>query len=164
MPLPVNALLADEHQAGHAPNSWVKLPRECLTPGLAFHQVGVDYVGPILIKSGAIRKPTVTKAYICVFTSFSVKTLLIKPVTELTMAAFIATLRRFVAQRGKPATIWSDHGTNFVGAARELNEIYKHLKATKMQESIANVRSQQEYSGALYPSTLHILVVCGRLP
>ena len=77
-----------------------QLPQEHLTPGLIFLQVGVDYTGPILLKSGAMQKHTVTKAYICVFTSFSVKVTHIQPVTELITAAFIATLRRFVARCG----------------------------------------------------------------
>ena len=42
-------------------------------------------------------------------------------VSDLTSDAFVATLRRFVAYRGKPTLIWSDHGSNFVGASRELN-------------------------------------------
>ena len=108
-----------------------QLPRERLNPGLVFDQVGVDYAGPILIKSGAKRRPVVTKGYICVFVSFTVKAVHIEPVTELTTAAFIATLRRFTARRGKPKRIWSDHGTNFVRAARELKELYAYLKDTK---------------------------------
>ena len=38
-------------------------------------------------------------------------------------SAFIVTLRRFIAQRGMPATIWSDNGTNFVGAAKEIKKL-----------------------------------------
>ena len=40
---------------------------------------------------------------------------------------FIVSLRRFIAVRGKPTTIWSDYGTNFMGAARELKDLYTHL-------------------------------------
>jgi len=38
-----------------------------------FENVGVDYAGPIQIKYGHVRKPTIVKAYICVFVSLSVK-------------------------------------------------------------------------------------------
>ena len=37
-------------------------------------------------------------------------------------------LKRFVARRGKPSTILSDYGINFVGVARELSEMDALLK------------------------------------
>lgn len=49
-------------------------------------------------------------------------------VADLTTEAFIARLRRFVARRGLPSVIMSDHGTNFVGADRELNKLYTLIK------------------------------------
>ena len=49
-------------------------------------------------------------------------------VSDLTTEAFIATLRRFIARRSRPSFIWSDHGTNFVGAARELKELTEFLE------------------------------------
>ena len=101
-----------------------QLPSECITPDLIFNRVGVDYAGPLLIKFGHVRKPTIVKAYVCVFVSLSVKAVNLELVSDLTTEAFIACLRRFVARRGKPTNIWSDHGTNFVGAAQQLSELY----------------------------------------
>ena len=48
-----------------------QLPTEQVTPDLVFDKVGVDYAGPVYVKYGSIRKPTVIKAYICVFVSVS---------------------------------------------------------------------------------------------
>ena len=93
-----------------------QLPFERVTPDLVFSRVGIDYAGPVLIKLGHIRKPTLIKAYIAVFVSLSVKAVHIELVSDLMSEAFIACLRRFIARRGKPTLIWSDHGTNFVGA------------------------------------------------
>ena len=50
-------------------------------------------------------------------------------VSSLTTAAYIATLDRFVARRSLPEIIYSDCGTNFVGAARKLREATAFLKA-----------------------------------
>ena len=58
----------------------------------------------------------------CVFVSLTIKAVHLELVSDLTMDAFIATLRRFIACRGKPSLISSDHGTNFVGVVRELKE------------------------------------------
>ena len=50
-----------------------QLPKERLTPGHVFSKVGVDYAGPLLIKLGHTRKPTVMKAYVCIFVCMTVK-------------------------------------------------------------------------------------------
>ena len=88
----------------------------------------MDYAGPIWIKSGHVRKPVITKAYVALFVSLSVKAVHLELDTELTTAAFIATLRRFIARWGKPSIMWSDHGTNFVGVAREIHEMAEFVK------------------------------------
>ncbi|GFW05957.1 uncharacterized protein TNCV_4477511 [Trichonephila clavipes] len=51
-------------------------------------------------------------------------------VSDLTTDAFLATLKRFVARRGKCATISSDNAKNFVGANRELKRAVGNLKLT----------------------------------
>ena len=62
-----------------------QLPQEHLDLRLVFNLVGVDYAGPILMKSGAKQRPIVAKGYICVFVSFTMKTVHIEPINELTM-------------------------------------------------------------------------------
>ena len=92
-----------------------------------FDKVGVDYAGPVLIKYGHVRKPTVVKANIYIFVSLTVKAVHLELVSDLTSDAFIACLRRFISRRCIPSLIWSDHGTNFVGAAREIKDLYLFL-------------------------------------
>ena len=106
-----------------------QLPLERVTPGIIFDKVGIDYAGPVSLKLGRVRKPTIVKAYICVFVAVSVKAVHLELVSDLTSESFIACLRRFVARRGKPSSIWSDHGSNFVGASRELVEFLEHQKS-----------------------------------
>ncbi|GFX44846.1 integrase catalytic domain-containing protein [Trichonephila clavipes] len=50
-------------------------------------------------------------------------------VSDLTTDAFLATLKRFVARRGKYATISSDNAKNFVGANRELKRDFMPPRA-----------------------------------
>lgn len=128
-----------------------QLPIERVTPGPVFEKVGVDYAGPISIKLGSVRKPTVVKSYVCVFVSLTVKAVHIELVSDLTTEAFLATLRRFVARRGKPSLIWSDHGSNFVGAARELKELGDFLSLQKVHGSISNFCSSQSIEWRFIP-------------
>ena len=58
-------------------------------------------------------------------------------VTDLTSDAFISCLRRFIARRGYPSLMWSDHGTNFVGANREIKELIQHLNDQKTRKDIS---------------------------
>ena len=46
--------------------------------------------------------------------------------------SFICAYQRFVSLRGKPIEIYSDNGTNFKGAWRELREALKRLDQTKI--------------------------------
>ena len=87
-----------------------------MSPAAPFERTGVDYAGPFQIKYGHVRKPTVVKTYICLFVCLVVKAVHLELVSDLTTEAFIASFRRFIARRGCPKLMLSDHGTNFVGA------------------------------------------------
>lgn len=67
------------------------------------------------------------KTYVALFICFSTKAIHLEAVNELSTAAFLAALRRFIGRRGRPRTIYSDNGTNFIGADRELREVYQFL-------------------------------------
>lgn len=60
---------------------------------------------------------------------------------DLTSEAFVATLRRFIARRGCPSLICSDNGTNFVGAKRELRELYEFVPQPETERIIMDVCS-----------------------
>ena len=107
-----------------------------MNPGSVFEKVGVDYAGPINVKYGHVRKPVIVKSYICLFVSLAVKAVHLELVTYLTSEAFIAALRRFIARRGHPSLMWSDNGTNFVGANRQLKELFQFIKQQTTEEAI----------------------------
>lgn len=66
------------------------------------------------------------------------KAIHLEAVSDLTSEAFISALWRFVARRGCPMLIWSDHGTNFVSANHELKEMVEFLFKQDVQCSIAD--------------------------
>ncbi len=116
-----------------------------------FQNVGIDYAGPELLKLGYVHKPTVVKAYICVFVAMSVKAVHLEVVSDLTSAAFVACLRRFIARRGKPSVMWSDHGSNFVGASRELTELTQFLKQQSHAAGIPDFCASQGIHWSFIP-------------
>jgi hypothetical protein len=100
-----------------------QLPSSRVRPSRAFETAGVDYAGPVMIKQGSPRSKSTIKGYIAIFVCFSTKAVHIEVVNSLTTEDFISALRRFIARRGRPNTIFSDHGTNFQGAVNELREV-----------------------------------------
>ena len=133
------------------PQMMGQLPLERVTPDIVVKHVGLDYAGPLLLKLGSVRKPTVIKSYVCVFISMSVKAVHLELVSDLSTECFIACLRRFVARRGKPCSIWSDHGTNFVGANRVLRELCTFLMSKQAEETISTFCSTQGVSWHFIP-------------
>lgn len=107
------------------------LPNVRVTPKPPFICVGVDYAGPLLIKDKAGRGSKLIKCYISLFVCLTTRAIHLEPVTSLSSDAFLATLRRFVARRGKPKDIYSDNGTNFQGANSELLELYRWMKSNQ---------------------------------
>ncbi|CAH8639763.1 unnamed protein product, partial [Dicrocoelium dendriticum] len=78
-----------------------------------FKHVGIDYFGPILIKHGRKQE----KRYGCLFTCLQMRAVHLEVSHSLTTDSFIMCLLRFISRRGTPDEIYSDNGTNFIGAA-----------------------------------------------
>lgn len=102
------------------------LPKERFITASPFHIVGIDYAGPFLIRRG--RGRVSEKCYVGVFVCFATKALHLELISGLSSKSFIQALRRFISRRGRPARIYSDNGTTFVGAKRELGLFLKHSK------------------------------------
>ncbi|XP_058977743.1 uncharacterized protein LOC131802172 [Musca domestica] len=47
--------------------------------------------------------------------------------SDLSTTTFLAAFHRFISRRGCPKTVFSDNGTNFVGASREFEREFKSL-------------------------------------
>ncbi|XP_058816935.1 uncharacterized protein LOC131680234 [Topomyia yanbarensis] len=114
------------------------LPPERTKPSDPFYVCGVDYGGPItLVQRRGPGSPT-TKGYIAVFICFSTRAVHLEAVSSLSTKAFLAALRRFVARRGHCGHIYSDNGTNFVGAAREMKEWYQKARTQDHNDQVAD--------------------------
>lgn len=114
------------------------LPSCRVSQGGVFIDVGIDYAGHFLLKTHKLRNPKLIKCYIALFICMTTKAIHLEAVTELTSEAFIATFRRFVSRRGKPKRVYSDNGTNFVGANKEIKQLNEFLSSIENQNKITN--------------------------
>jgi transposase InsO family protein len=113
-----------------------QLPPTRVQPARPFLTTGVDYAGPVHLRLGLPRSKTIIKGYVAIFVCFATKAIHIEVVSDMTTESFLAALRRFIARRGKPRTIYSDNGTNFQGAANQLHAIYKMLQSKVQMTTI----------------------------
>ena len=135
------------------PQQMGQLPIKCVTPDIVFENAGVDYAGPVYTKYGYVRKPTIVKSYICLFVSLSVKAVHVEMVSDMTSDSFVSALTRFIARRGKPKAIWSDHGTNFVGANNDLKELEQFLTSQKLHEHVSEFCMSQRSEWKFIPES-----------
>ncbi len=99
------------------------LPAVRTTPSPPFTKVGVDFAGPLMLRRGHTRKPVIVKAYVAVFVCMATKAVHLDLCASLSTEDFLASLTRFVARRGCPTDIYSDNGSNFVGAREEIRTV-----------------------------------------
>lgn len=104
------------------------LPKPRVQIDRSFTHTGVDCAGPINVRMSKGRGSKSHKAYIALFICLSTKAVHIEVVSDMSTPAFIAAYRRFCSRRGFPQHMYSDNGTNFVGASKFLNkEAETHL-------------------------------------
>ncbi|XP_055613769.1 uncharacterized protein LOC129760191 [Uranotaenia lowii] len=112
-----------------------ELPTERVTASRPFTKTGVDYFGPIYVRPGP-RKPA-SKAYVALFVCLSTKAVHLELVSDLSTDRFLQALRRFIGRWGRIADIFSDNGTNFIGAKNYLQEIHQLFKSKQHQEKVS---------------------------
>ena len=111
----------------------------------SFSHVGIDYFGPYQVKQGR----SLVKRYGYVFTCMTVRAIHIEISNSLTTDSFLCALRRFISRRGRPIHIYSDRGTNFIGAAKLLRACLQVID----QEQIKRFLSEKEIAWSFNPPT-----------
>ncbi|XP_063390141.1 uncharacterized protein LOC134675762 [Cydia fagiglandana] len=101
------------------------LPEVRVKPSRPFLISGVDFAGPITCRMSKGRGAKTYKAYIALFVCMSTKAIHLELVSDMTTEAFIAAFKRFVSRRGHCKELWSDHGTTFVAAEKELLKMWQ---------------------------------------
>lgn len=92
-----------------------------------FTRSACDYFGPLEIIYARNR---VAKRWGALFTCLVTRAVYLDLAASLSSGDFLFILRRFIGLYGKPRSLHSDNGTNFVGAERLLREEVDALHAT----------------------------------
>lgn len=103
----------------------------------AFLHTGVDYAGPVYIVLNHKRGARSQKAYICLFVCLTTKALHLELVSDLSTDNFLQAFKRFLSRRGLCSVMYSDCGTNFIGAKTKLDEIYHLIESKEFVDTIS---------------------------
>ncbi|XP_044742314.1 uncharacterized protein LOC123304708, partial [Chrysoperla carnea] len=136
----------------HAP-IMADLPSVRVSQAKAFTYTGVDYGGPFYITLSRHRGVRSQKAYICLFTCLTTRAVHLELASDLSTDVFLAAFKRFLSRRGPCSTIYSDSGTNFIGAKRYLNELYEFVQSNLYQSAINSELSCRRIIWRLNPPT-----------
>ncbi|MCG8047968.1 MAG: hypothetical protein N0E48_20505 [Candidatus Thiodiazotropha endolucinida] len=115
----------------------------------AFTETAVDFAGPFVTIQGRGKRRE--KRYLCLFTCMTSRAVHLEIAYGLDTDSFLNAFYRMVSRRGLPECIYSDNGTNFKGADKELKSLVTQLDETKIQRSIANKGIRWHFNPPLAP-------------
>ena len=92
------------------------LPKARVQGNYVFETTGVDLAGPLVLKGGY-------KAWIVIYTCAVYRCVYLDVVDSISAEEFLQSLERFTWTCGRPNLIYSDNGTNFVGAHNLMEEL-----------------------------------------
>ena len=75
-----------------------------------------------------VKGKTEGKSYLCLFACSLTWGVYLELLHTLEMEEFLRCLKKFVARRGRPKTIYSDNGSTFKGAASWIKKVMKDEK------------------------------------
>ncbi|XP_055588266.1 uncharacterized protein LOC129740589 [Uranotaenia lowii] len=105
------------HKAKPVLPKMAPLPKQRMALGVdPFSYVGIDYFGPLEVSIGRRRE----KRWVALFTCMTTRAVHLEVAHSLSTESCKMAIRRFIKRRRSPIEIFSDNGTNFVGASREL--------------------------------------------
>lgn len=118
-------IICARHRATTGQQIIGQLPASRVTPSRPFLHTGVDYAGPLSLKTFRGKGAKTYKGYFIIFVCFSTSAIHLEVATSYSTDGFIAAYKRFTGRRDICSTITSDCGTNLVGADAELRKLFQ---------------------------------------
>lgn len=128
------------------------LPPERVSPANPFEYTTVDLFGPYIVKD-EVRKRVKLKVWAIVFCCMASRAIHTDLVSDQSSEGFLLAYQRFTSFRGHPKKLWSDPGSNFVGAKPALNELHRYLrKLNKSELENKAAKNGTEWSWIIHPA------------
>ncbi|XP_062556722.1 uncharacterized protein LOC134221543 [Armigeres subalbatus] len=112
-----------------------------------FTHAGVDYFGPIEVVVGRRTE----KRWGMLVTCLTIRAIHIEVVNSLSTDSCVMALRNFAARRGQPRKIYSDRGTNFVGANKELQKLDAIVNQSEIMREFTTTETEWVFNSPMAP-------------
>ncbi|KAJ8011820.1 hypothetical protein DPEC_G00062230 [Dallia pectoralis] len=128
------------------------LPLERTGPAAPFEFTTMDLFGPYEVKD-EVKKRTRLRVWGIVFCCMASRAIHTDVVSDMSSEGFLLAYQRFTSLRGHPRKLWSDPGTNFVGARPALEKLHKFLnRLNKCELEDTAARHGTEWSWKIHPA------------
>lgn len=112
-----------------------------------FTHVGIDYFGPIEVTVGRRTE----KRWGMLATCLTVRAIHVEVVYSLSTSSCIMAIRNFIARRGQPRRLYSDRGTNFIGANKELKKVEEVINHEEIMKEFTTTETEWVFNPPLAP-------------
>lgn len=120
------------------------LPKCRVSGEQLFETVGIDYFGPMTVKSSEGKK---VKVYGAIFTCALSRAVHLELVTDATAEKFLLAFTRFIRRRRVPKRVISDNGRNFVLGNKALKELcQEEMREKQLWTELYQNSKVQEFS------------------
>ena len=91
-----------------------QLPEFCVKEKHVFSSVGIDFAGPLYVKSKSVQN----KVYLALVTCGVSRALHLELVPDLSTETFLRCFKRFVSRRGVPSLVVTDNAKTLKAASK----------------------------------------------
>lgn len=123
------------------------LPADRVTESQTFEVVGVDFAGPLILKTSG----NTGKSYIVLITCAVTRAVHLELAPDMSTDSFLQAFRRFVSRRGICSVILSDNFQTFKRCRGELREVWRLIKDPEVANHLTTHNIQWKFIVELAP-------------
>lgn len=124
------------------------LPKSRVSESAPFCRTGLDYLGPLYIKTESYPR----KVWVCLFTCLVTRAVHLEIAKDMSTEEFLFAFRRFISQRGSPEIVISDNALQFKAVSKTLEGVLNNIVSSEDVQSYAsNAKIKWNFTVELSP-------------